>query len=543
MTKTQVNYAQIEKELLAIVFACEKFHDYILGKEVTVETDHQPLISIYKKAFFAAPARLQRMLLRLQQYDLKLVYKKGEELHVADTLSRAFLKDNSNIPDYEEFEVMTVLPMTDARSEQLKAETGRDPELVLIRQYVKHGWPQYKRDVHPEAWKYFSFRDEITECDNILFKGDKVIVPTSLRHDYMKHIHQGHLNAERCKGRARDFLYWCNMNSDIEQWVAECAVCNSCKSQQRKEPLKCHEIPTRPWQILASDLFTWNSTEYLVLVDSYSGWIEMNTLNTTTSAAVIRKLKGHFARFGVPDTLLTDNGPQFSSREFALFAKTWGFTHKTSSPGYPQSNGLAEKAVQSDPYLAILNQRNTPRDQVLGSPAQRLMSRRTKTETPMSSKLLSPVIRKPSSIYKRLVELRGQQKQYFDKTAKLLPRLEPGDKVRILTNNGFDRLGLVRQSPRSYIISSEGKDLRRNRRQLSFTHEKTPVKLTPPPEEYTLHTKDTETQVTKTNMRQEITTKRSEDTRPMVVQENNTQPNMTVTRSGRTVKPNHKYLD
>ncbi|XP_071118404.1 uncharacterized protein [Haliotis cracherodii] len=463
MTKTQVNYAQIEKELLAIVFACEKFHDYILGKDVTVETDHQPLISIYKKALFAAPARLQRMLLRLQQYDLKLVYKKGEELHVADTLSRAFLKDDSNIPDYEEFEVITVLPMTDARSEQLKAETGRDPELVLIRQYVKHGLPQYKRDVHQEAWKYFSFRDEITESDNILFKGDKVIVPTSLWHDYTKHIHQGHLSAERCKGRARDVLYWCNMNSDIEQW------------------------------------------------------------------------------------------------EFALFAKTWGYTHKTSSPGYPQSNGLAEKAVQSakrilekssrdgsDPYLAILNQRNTPRDQVLGSPAQRLMSRRTKTETPMSSKLLSPVIRKPSRIYKRLVENIRQQKQYFDKTAKLLPRLEPGDKVRILTNNGFDRLGLVRQldqSPRSYIISSEGKDLRRNRRQLSFTHEKTPVKLMSPPEEYTLNTKDTETKVTKTNMRQEMTTKRSEDTRPMVVPENNTQPNMTVTRSGRIVKPNHKYLD
>ena len=144
--------------------------------------------------------------------------------------------------------------------------------------------------------------------------------------------------------RARDFLYW--SASDVDKYVDRCSVCNSNKSHQQKEPLVLHQIPQRPWSIVASDLFTWNGSNYLVLVDSYSGWFEVDGLTNTTAQAVITKLKNHFTRFGIPDELQSDNGPQFSATEFRTFSKQYGFTHVTSSRTYPQSNGLVENAVK-----------------------------------------------------------------------------------------------------------------------------------------------------------------------------------------------------
>ena len=92
LTKTQQNYAQIEKETLAVVFGCEKFHQFVYGRTVEVETDHRPLQSIFNKPLHQAPARLQRFLQQLQKYDLQVTYKPGKYLYVADTLSQSYLK-------------------------------------------------------------------------------------------------------------------------------------------------------------------------------------------------------------------------------------------------------------------------------------------------------------------------------------------------------------------------------------------------------------------------------------------------------------------
>ena len=158
--------------------------------------------------------------------------------------------------------------------------------------------------------------------------------------------------------------------------------------------------------------------DYLVTADSYSGWIELNMSNSgTSSRMVIQKLKAHFSIFGVPDELYTDNDPQYSSLEFKEISKEWGFMHKTNSPGFSQSNGLIEKAVQTakrmldkckcdgtDPYIALLNLRNTPRDQVLGSPAQQLQARRLKSILPTASRLLVPNVINPLTVNEQLLQ-------------------------------------------------------------------------------------------------------------------------------------------
>ena len=208
--------------------------------------------------------------------------------------------------------------------------------------------------------------------------------------------------------------------------------------------------------------------KYLVIVDACSGWFKINTLHDMSSKTVIKKMKRHFAVHGIPELLMTDNGSQFVSREFRLFAKEWSFKQVTSSPTYPQSNGLAENAVKqakkllekskrdgSNPMLGLLNLRNTPKDSNLGSPAQRLMSRRTQTVVPTSKKLFAPKVIPCNRVFQSIRKKRQQQKMYYDKSAKILRTLRENQVIRIQTTKGYDKLGVVKQIAKalwSYIV-------------------------------------------------------------------------------------------
>lgn len=186
------------------------------------------------------------------------------------------------------------------------------------------------------------------------------------------------------------------MNVEVKDFIEKCETCCTFDSNQGREPLKPHEVPPRPWAKVGLDIFTFDHQNYLIITDYFSNFFEMESLNQLTSREVIRKLRSQFARHGIPDICMSDNGPQFASAEFADFAHLWEFDHITSSPHYPQSNGKAEQAVKvaeqilkkakhskSDPYLALLDYRNTPTQHVGTSPAMRLMGRRTKTFLPI----------------------------------------------------------------------------------------------------------------------------------------------------------------
>lgn len=168
----------------------------------------------------------------------------------------------------------------------------------------------------------------------------------------------------------------------------------------------------------------------MVLVDLYSGWFEIDRLRDMASTTVIRKLKRHFSVHGSPHLPLSDNGTQYISQRFKDFASTWDFVHVTSSPEFPQANGLAEKAVgsakkllekskrdQTDIFRNILNIRNIARDATLGSPAKRLMSRQTRTTFPISKILLTPDIKANDTVKTQLLKKRQYQKLWYDKTS------------------------------------------------------------------------------------------------------------------------------
>lgn len=127
------------------------------------------------------------------------------------------------------------------------------------------------------------------------------------------------------------------MNDQIKKYIAKSDICRSMDNKQQKETLISQEVPSRPWAKVGTDLFVFDNKDYLITVDYFSYFWEIDYLAHTKSTTVIKKLKSHCARQGIPDSVISDNGPQYASQEFQKFSKQWGFQHVTSSPGYPQS--------------------------------------------------------------------------------------------------------------------------------------------------------------------------------------------------------------
>ena len=338
LNKSEQNYAQIEKEMAAIVFGATKFHEYIYAKgPIHVETDHRPLESIFKKPLAQMPPRIQRMMLKVQKYDLRVHYKSGRELWIADTLSRACVsQDESPIcdSDYSIFSIEN-LPCSQRKLSELKEETLKDMELNILKDTVLRGWPENKKEINPRITHYWNFRDEISYFEGLMLKGEKVIIPKSMQKNVIEQIHQkSHLGINKCISRAKDVFYWQGMAAQIKDIVSQCAICNEFKSAQAKEPMIPHEIPSKPWEICATDLFELDKDTYIVLACYYSKFFEVKKIASSSSKSVINVLKENFSRWGIPKILKSDNGPAFASEQFKEFAENYGFEHVTSSPRY-----------------------------------------------------------------------------------------------------------------------------------------------------------------------------------------------------------------
>jgi len=216
-------------------------------------------------------------------------------------------------------------------------------------------------------------------------------------------------------------------------------------------------------------------------VDYFSDYFEIDHLRETSSKAIITKLKRTFATFGIPQEFISDNGPQFTSSEFADFTRSWDFQHKTSSPYHPQSNGKAEAAVKAakkilekcnlskeDPYLCLLEHRNTPTPIVNSSPVQRLLNRRTRTTLPTITSKLKPSFRIHKAAKAAIRKRATQQRIYYDRGTKTLPTLNEGDLVWVqMKGNSGDiwSHGTIKQriNQRSYLVETPTSIVRRNR--------------------------------------------------------------------------------
>lgn len=429
----------------------EKFHTYTYGRKLDVESDHKPLEVIIRKPLHKAPKRLQRMLMRAQ-------------LTTQD------------------------IRITTNTLQEIREHTQKDAVLQELIKVIQTGWPERKAEVTHQISPYFGVRDELSIYEGIVVRGERVVIPMSLRREMMNRLHYAHSGVVSSLSRARESMYWPGISSEVRQFIERCDVCRAFDQKQPKETFMAHEIPDRPWAKVGTDLFSYEGRNYLICVDYYSSFWEVDLLENTKSATIIRKLKAYFARYGIPDTCMSDNGPQYTSEEFKEFSHQWNFQHITSSPTYPQSNGKTEAAVKSakvlmkkskkartDPYLALLVYRNTPTQGLESSPVMRLMSRRTRTQLPTLPVLLEPVVDK--NTYQKILENKEKQANQYNKGAKNLEELLTGDTVRLIPPGRSEKQAVKARvsnqlAPRSYeVVTENGASYRRNRRHLRRTKE------------------------------------------------------------------------
>ena len=336
-------------------WGCRKMHMYLYGlPKFTIQTDHKPLVPILNnKMMVDMSPRIQRMRMTLLRYTFTAEHVKGKSLVDADALSRAPTNEPTREDQIAEEQitahvnaVIETMPATNTKLAEIKKLACTDTELQTLKTMIRKGWPQSKQQCPEECKPFFDSRHDITEIDDLLVKGSRIIIPRKMRPEILQLIHIGHQSIEKSKRRARQSCYWPGMNSQIENVVQKCSTCAKYATSKRKEPLLTPPLPMRAWQKIGTDLFTTHNETYIIITDYYSLWPELYQLKRTKTQDVIEVMKDVFARHGIPDEVYSDNGPQYKAKSFKDFSKEWGFIHTTSSPRYPQSNGLAEASVK-----------------------------------------------------------------------------------------------------------------------------------------------------------------------------------------------------
>eukprot|EP00731_Ephydatia_muelleri_P025251 Em0017g334a len=364
----------------------------------------------------------------------------------------------------------------DEKIEEVRQAAKVDEEQKLLRQVIVDGWPPSIREVPIGIRCYWNFRDTLTVSDGVIYKGDQIAVPTSLRETYLGKLHASHLGKESTLRRAKDAVYWPNMAKDIEGMISKCRICEEDSPAQSKEKLQAHSLSQQPWGKVGTDLFEYKGQDYLVVVDYLSDFFEVSELAQVSAGAVIRVLKEQFARHGVPVIVQSDGGPQFVSREFSDFATEWGFTHTVSSPYHSSSNKKAESAVKiakrlfrrsSDRFLALLEWRNNPTVSINLSPCQRLFSRRTRGLVPVTPEKLQPATEQQA--WKLKLQRQNIIQTQAESKGRNLRPLQVGKPVLVqdlrARKTTWVRGVCEKQlSDRSFLVRVEDRLLRRNRR-------------------------------------------------------------------------------
>ena len=409
----------------------------------------------------------------------------GKHLHTADTLSRAPVAapDSTHVEEDKRTElfvanIVSLLPANADCLHKYRTAQHNDPTCSELIALCKSGWPR-KDQLSGTVLSYWPVRGELTLHNDLLLRGRRIIVPMSLRKETLDKIHSGHQGIHRCQSRVSMSVWWPGVKQQVEQLVQHCSACTKVLAAPR-QPMLPTPLPEYPWQRVASDLFELDKKTYILVVDYFSRYVEVQTLSSTTSPSIIRTLKSIFARHGIPETFVSDNGPQYSSQEMKDFARDYNFVHVTSSPYYPQSNGLAERMVQtlknligksSDPYLALLAYRSTPLPWCGLSPAQLLMGRSLRTDIPQLPATLTPEWSYLPDFRKKDKGEKQKQKTNFDRRHRVrdLPELSADEPVWVHTQNRTDpgRVITSANAPRSYLIETSSGTTRRNQAHLT----------------------------------------------------------------------------
>ena len=467
LTMAEQNYAQLEKEALGLVFGVKRFHPYLFGRSFTLVTDHRPLMTILGPKTgipSLAAARLQRWAIVLSAYQYDIEFKRTAAHANADGLSRLPLPvtgtgDSIGV-DVDVFNIAQIeaLPVT---FDQLEQATRRDVDLSQVWQYVQLGWP----DVVQERLKPYSIRrDELTLQGNVLMWGIRVIVPNKLQDKVLSELHREHPGVVRMKSIARSYVWWPGLDQTIESVVKACSQCQVVKNTAPVAPLHPWIWPAQPWQRIHIDFAgPFMGKLFLLVVDAHSKWPEVREMKSTTAARTIEVLRQLFASHGLPEQVVSDNGPQFTAEEFAAFMKVNGIKHIRSTPYHPSTNGLVERFVQTfkramragesegksmEHRLAnfLLTYRSTPHATTNVAPCDLFLKRHLRTRFDLLRPDRNREVSSKQAMYKKEHDVHSKLQEFFVGNHVLAKNfLNEGDKW-------IPGVVVERKGPLSYIV-------------------------------------------------------------------------------------------
>ena len=351
-----------------------------------------------------------------------------------------------------------------------------DPILGTVYQLTQQGWPHQRRHTARMARVYWDFRDQLSTDEGLLLMGPRIVILSCLCEEYLQRLHQGHLSATKVQQNAHQHLYWQGLDADIADYTRRCQEC-ICRSQPPKEPLQAHDVPQEPWERITMDYFYMNGRLYISICDYFSKFPFLFQVKTMSFANLKDHLEELFSVEGLPDEIMSNNGPPFNGKEFSSYLTGLGIRHTTSSPNYPQSNGFIERQIQTMKRLiekanssgksqqeALTGLRAQPLGDGLPSPAEILHGRSLVTRK------ASPV--DLTVVCQSLIALQAKYTKSHDKAkrTKTQRALVIGEEVYFLSGKNEWQIGIVTgttDTGRSYnILTDEGTSLRRNRSHL-----------------------------------------------------------------------------
>ena len=221
----------------------------------------------------------------------------------------------------------------------------RDSVISRVLQYTRRGWPE---TVTVSLKPFSHHKNELTTERDCLLWGTRVVIPSKFRGEVLKSLHQGHPGVTRMKAIARSYLWWPGLDQDLEKLARTYVSCQAVMQAPAAAPLHPWVWPSRPWQRIHIDFAgTFLGKMYFLFIDAHSKWGEVFQMTQTTTTKTVKLLRQLFASYGLPEQVVSDNGPQFVSEEFRQFMRGNGIRHFQCAPYHPASNGLVERFVRT----------------------------------------------------------------------------------------------------------------------------------------------------------------------------------------------------
>lgn len=246
LTESEKRYCQTEKEALALVWAVERFRFYLLGITFELETDHKALETIFSTKNTTC-ARIERWMLRIQAFKFKVIYRKGKS-NLADPVSRLSVRTPEPFDEEAEVYINQIAMSTAVDIREVELASEADEILQALRVAIDDR--NFERDILA-PFKFF--KDQFSYAGNLLIRGDKVIVPSSLRGRFLELGHEGHPGESVMKKRLRMRCWWPKMDDDIQKFVKSCKGCLLVSAPSRPEPMARRPLPNGPWTDCAID--------------------------------------------------------------------------------------------------------------------------------------------------------------------------------------------------------------------------------------------------------------------------------------------------